>query len=327
MNFSVPQGSVAGQVLYLAYACMLEEVLQKQNAMKNQSTNGTLNWSQKYIGLYGFADDHAVKKEFTPTKVDDESQCLSSLEQCLVNIKAWMDSNRLKMNNSQTKFILFGSRSQLTKCTTEVIDVNGTEVPRSECICYLGEWFDQYMSLNSHITKKCATAILNFQKIKVIRYLTEDATTSLLLYLIISHLDYCYSILYGLPDCDISKFQRIQNLSPKLVLKCKKNDSATQCLNELHCLPIRERIIFKMLTLTNKCLHGEGPNYPKNLLALHPNTRQLRSSKMSYRLIVPFTTRQTFAARLFSVAAPRLWNNLPNSLKYSTSIEQLKKGL
>ena len=38
INFSVPQGSVAGPVLYLAYASTLEEVIQKQNAMENQST-------------------------------------------------------------------------------------------------------------------------------------------------------------------------------------------------------------------------------------------------------------------------------------------------
>ena len=48
---------------------------------------------------------------------------------------------------------------------------------------------------------------------------------------------------------------------------------------------------------------------------------------MSYRLIGPFATRQTFAARSFSGAAPRLWNNLPNILKDSLSIEQFKKGL
>ena len=118
----------------------------------------------------------------------------------------------------------------------------------------------------------------------------------------------------------------MQNMSAKLVLKCHRSDSATQCLKDLHWLPIRERIIFKMLTLTYKCLHGEAPDYLKNLV-LHQNTRQLRSSEISYRLIVPFTTRQTFAARSFSVVAPRLWNNLPNSLKDGTSIEQFKKGL
>ena len=70
--------------------------------------------------------------------MDDESQCIDSIEQCLINIKAWMDSNRLKMNNGKTEFILLGSRSQLTKCTTGVVDVNGIEVPRGESICYLG---------------------------------------------------------------------------------------------------------------------------------------------------------------------------------------------
>ena len=120
------------------------------------------------------------------------------------------------------------------------------------------------MSLKSHITKKCTTAMLSFQKIKLIRrYLTKDAATTLVLGLVISHLDYCNSILYGLPDCDINKFQRIQNMSAKLVLKCKKSDSATQCLKDLHWLPIRERIIFKMLTLTYKCLHGQAPHHLK----------------------------------------------------------------
>ena len=64
-------------------------------------------------------------------------------------------------------------RPRLTKCTTEVVGVNGTEVPRSESICYLGVGFDQYMSLKSHITKKCTIAMLSFQNIKLIRrYLT-----------------------------------------------------------------------------------------------------------------------------------------------------------
>ena len=69
-------------------------------------------------------DEHAIKKEFKPTKVDDESQCIFSLEQYLTNIKVWMDSNRLMMNDGKMEYILFGSRSKLTKCTTEVVDVN-----------------------------------------------------------------------------------------------------------------------------------------------------------------------------------------------------------
>ena len=72
---------------------------------KNHSTTWNIG-SQRDIGLHGLADDHAIKKTFTPTKVDDESQCKYSLEQCLINIKAWMDVNRLRMNNGKTEFIL-----------------------------------------------------------------------------------------------------------------------------------------------------------------------------------------------------------------------------
>ena len=105
----------------------------------------------------------------------------------------------------------------------EVVDMNGMEVTRSECICYLGAWLDQYMSLKCHITKKHTNAMLSFQQIELIqKYLTKVAATTLVLGLVISHLDYCNSILYGLPDCDINKFQQIQNISAKLVLKWKK---------------------------------------------------------------------------------------------------------
>ena len=40
-----------------------------------------------------------------------------------------MDENRLKMNN-KTEFIMFGSRQHLQKCTTNVININGEEIPK-----------------------------------------------------------------------------------------------------------------------------------------------------------------------------------------------------
>ena len=127
------------------------------------------------------------------------------------------------MNNDKTEFILLGYRLQVNKCTTEVVDVDGIELPRSESIHYLGVWLDQCMSLKRHITRKCSSAMLSFQRIKLIRrYLTKNAATPLVLGLVIPHLDYWNSILYGLPDCDINKFQRIQNMSAKLVLQHKK---------------------------------------------------------------------------------------------------------
>ena len=76
-------------------------------------------------------------------------------------------------------------------------------------------------------------------KIKYLRpILTEDTTQALVLGLVISHIDYCNSLFAGLPETDISKLQRIQNVGAKLVLNKPRSYSATEALRQLHWLPI-----------------------------------------------------------------------------------------
>ena len=96
--------------------------------------------------------------------------------------------------------------------------------------------------------------------------LTQEATSSLLLSLCVSHLDYCNSVLYGLPDITINKMQKIQNMCAHLVLRRAKWDSARNCLATLHWLPIRQHITFKIYVLTFKFLHKQGPQYLQDML-------------------------------------------------------------
>ena len=81
LPFSVPQGSCAGPVLYLLYASTMQEEIEQN------------------IDLHGYADDHALKIKFLPTK--NETIAISTLEKCSRQIKNWMDGNRLKMNTSK----------------------------------------------------------------------------------------------------------------------------------------------------------------------------------------------------------------------------------
>ena len=131
----------------------------------------------------------------------------------------------------------------------------------------------------------------NFFRIRGIRkYLNRDACQTLLLGLCISHLDYANAILYGLPDVDINKLQHIQTMCAKLVLNRKRSDSATEALKELHWIPIRLRITFKLLMVVHRCLHGNAPKYLKDLLIRMPAPeRNLRSSTDTERLIIPRT--------------------------------------
>ena len=121
------------------------------------------------------------------------------------------------------------------------------------------------------------------------------------------------------------KLQKVQNIAARLILRKTNWDSITECLRELHWLPIRVWIDFKILVLVYKCLWGNVPNYLKNLITLNPVNRQgLRSEKKMDQLIVPFTKHKTFAARSFAVTGPTLWNCIPKDIKLSKIVEQFK---
>ncbi|KAH3809463.1 hypothetical protein DPMN_137834 [Dreissena polymorpha] len=74
----------------------------------------------------------------------------------------------------------------------------------------------------------------------------------------------------------------------KLVLQRSKFDSTNQAVYKLHWLPIKARIIFKLLTFMYKCSNNESPTYITELLTKHiPNRQGLLSygSNMASRSV------------------------------------------
>ena len=128
-----------------------------------------------------------------------------------------MDKNQLKMNSSKTEDIIFGSRQQLSKTITKSMWINGENIEISDCIKYLGVWADQHLTFKQHIKIKCKTAMWNLQKVKPIRLvLTIEAANTFAMGTMFSHLDYCNSIYSGLPETDLKKLQRVQNITAKI---------------------------------------------------------------------------------------------------------------
>ena len=212
---------------------------------------------------------------------------------------------------------MFTSRQMLQKSVTTKLDVNGLNIQWSNIIKYLGAWLEQHLHLVHHITLKCRTAMLNFQKIKFIQpALTIDTTHTLVRGLVTSHLDYCNAIFSGLPEYLLDLLQKVQNVAAKLVLGMKKHDSATAALTTLHWLPITARIDFKILTLVDKCLSGNAPGYLIDLLVpLRVNCEGLRSNNSVKHLLIPRTYWKTFADQAFSVYRPKKWNQLLDELR------------
>ena len=232
------------------------------------------------------------------------------------------------MNSAKTEFVIFGSRHHLSKCDINHLQVSDAAVERGNSFKYLGVWMDDHLSFKKHITAKCKVAMYNIQRIKHIReYLTQEACAVLVSSLVLSHLDYANSLLFGLPDCDILRLQRVQNAAAKLILRKERRDSATACLKELHWLPIRLRINHKILTIIFKCLKGLAPKYLQNLINKKTPSRTGLRSENPHQLSEPRTLKKTFAARSFSVAGPVIWNNLPDNVVQATDVNDFKQKL
>ncbi len=137
-----------------------------------------------------------------------------------------------------------------------------------------------------------------------------DATKTLVHSLFSLWLDYCNSVLAGLPNTEVRQLQCIQNTMACLTTRCHKYDHITPVLSDLHWLPIKERIICKVLVLTYKAIHDLAPPYLKSLLVPHvPGCLLCSSSKPT--LVVPKCHTKLYRARAFSHFAPVEYKKLP----------------
>ena len=145
--------------------------------------------------------------------------------------------------------------------------------------------------------------------------------------LVISHLDYCNSLLYGRPSNELLKLQRIQNTAARLIVGARRFDHITPILRDLHWLPIPTRLEFKILLLTYKCLRNQGPSYLCELLKLRNPSRTLRSSMQSLLQNSYRPNTHYYGERAFAFAAPKLWNSIPEHIKSASSLSTFKTAL
>ena len=158
-----------------------------------------------------------------------------------------------------------------------------------------GSWaLDQCLTMSTHVSNLCKSASFALKRIGNIRqYLDQPSTEKLVHTFVSSKLDYCNSLLYGLPDKEISKIQCVENSAARLVTKARRADYITPILHKLHWLPVRKRFIFKILLFTYKILNSSAPCYLAELINLCQPTRCLHSNIDHLRLHIPVFRTKT----------------------------------
>ena len=124
-----------------------------------------------------------------------------------------------------------------------------------------------------HITKTCGAAFCHLPNIRRIRkYLSQDIAETLIHAFVHSRIDYCDSLLFGLPSVEISKIQRVRNAAAPVIFMKLKYCHITPLLKELHRLPVTYRIQFKVILITFKALYDMAPSYISSLVHVRQNT-------------------------------------------------------
>ena len=253
INFSVPQGSILGPVLFSCYVSTLPEVI-KQNS-------DTI--------ILGYADDHALTQAFT----QKDTLVKQIVEEKVNRIKSWMSMNHLQMNDTKTEFITFGTTHLLNKKNLDSITFGDTTVKSSKMIKFLGVLLDETLSFKQHVAAHAKSALYGIHLIKNVRkYLTMATTKMLMCTLVLSQLDCINSILTNTSLTTTKPYQKIQNQAARIIYKKTKWTSATSSMKQLHWLPIRYRCCFKLLMIVYKTLHRMGPAYLRNRLKVKKTT-------------------------------------------------------
>jgi hypothetical protein len=219
-----------------------------------------------------------------------------------------MNLNKLLLNPSKTEFLLIGTKPQRLKFSNITsLTLGDTIIPVSSSARNLGFIFDSDLSFSKQINSVCKSCHYHIRDLRRIRHLLSPSVAiTLANSLVSSKLDYCNSLYFGISTKNLSKLQRIQNSLARAITFTSKRQHISPVLKDLHWLPVKERIDFKICLLTYKSLKNHQPVYLHETLSIPSHSIFTRSSQS--RALSKHVTHTNAGSRAFSVAAPKLWN-------------------
>lgn len=240
VEYGVPQGTVLGPLLFLLYINDIVGVVEN-------------------CGVELFADDTMIYISGT-----NLMQMQQKVNQDLEHLFHWLCKNNLSINTAKTKFCIFGRKCKLNSFNIDEIDLkmNGHSISYEQNIKYLGVIFDPCLTFHAHADY---TLRKYAKKVNFISRVGKNLSlyTKLLLYNSIAspHLQFCSTLLYGLPSFKVREFEIVQNRAMRTILKCNRYVSISTMQKTLNMLSVRQMIMFDVYLFIFKMKRGLLPEY------------------------------------------------------------------
>ena len=253
--------------------------------------------------VHCYADDTQLYVSFSPNISTGQFEAVTAIQHCVDDIRNWMTNDKLLVNDDKTEFLMIGTKQQLAKVNIDHI--------------LIGDW----------VIRPKGVELGKGGRIR--KYLFRRSTEMLIHAFVSSRVDYCNSLLYGLPAYQLNKLQRVQNAATRLIFQESKYCHVRPLPYNLHWLPVKFRIDFTILLLTYKAINGFAPFYLQELISLKEACKYNLLSDCDKLLLNPvkFNALTTLGDRSFTAAPPQLRNSLPYAIRGSPSVASFKKAL
>ena len=209
----MPQGCVRGPLLFTVYTSSLVNVLVAHG-----------------VDYHLYADDFQLYIQIE--NIPDAKERLTLL---MSDIKIWMARRKLKLNEGKTEIIMLHfENTQLVPC----------DCAKNFVV------LDSPLSFRPHIYSVVKTCNFHTRNLHMIRnFINRDNLLSVVHSLIVSKIEYCYSLHVGLHKVTLKKVQSILNRAAQLIYSLPPQVPTTPFLMKLHWLPVKARVEFKIVLL------------------------------------------------------------------------------
>ena len=300
----VPQGSILGPLLFLLFI-------------------NDMFFAPKLCNLKMFADDATLY-----THGDSVDELNLRLNEDLIYINDWCYKNRMCINFMKSKAIIFSTSQKIKHQPTKSLDIkigdDSIENVNSHKI--LGITVDQRLKWKiqiDNIAKKVHIGIHTLRRIRKlipIRYRMVFANA-----FILPFFDYCNTVWGGARNCYLHRLFVLQKRCARTIFNVGPRISHIQLFTNLNWMDIYSRISYRRVTMVFKCINGLSPPYIFDLFTQvsDVSTRNTRQTTKG-NFYLP-KVKLTLFKSSFAYNAALIYNELPQTIKQTRSMQQLKQ--